>query len=71
MLIKKPDPIKPSQITDRAVWEDRRRLLKAAAAAGIACIELLCALGIDRRKGDVHGQTIESRTTGEEGKTGQ
>jgi sulfoxide reductase catalytic subunit YedY len=35
MLIKKPDPIKPSEITDRAVWEDRRRLLKAAAAAGI------------------------------------
>jgi len=35
MLIKKPDPIKSSEITDRAVWEDRRRLLKAAAAAGI------------------------------------
>jgi sulfoxide reductase catalytic subunit YedY len=33
MLIRKPDPIKPSEITDRAVWEDRRRLLKAAAAA--------------------------------------
>lgn len=36
MLIKKPDPIKSSEITDRTVWEDRRRLLKAAAAAGIA-----------------------------------
>jgi sulfoxide reductase catalytic subunit YedY len=35
MLIKKPDAIKPSQITDKAVWEDRRRLLKAAAAAGL------------------------------------
>jgi sulfoxide reductase catalytic subunit YedY len=35
MLIKKPDPVKSSEITDRTVWEDRRRLLKAAAAAGL------------------------------------
>jgi sulfoxide reductase catalytic subunit YedY len=38
MLIKKPDPIKASEITDRAVWEDRRRLIKAAAATGLGAI---------------------------------
>ncbi len=38
MLIKKPDPIKSSEITDRAVWQDRRRLIKAAAAAGVGLV---------------------------------
>ncbi|MFM1892799.1 MAG: hypothetical protein RLZ44_1876 [Pseudomonadota bacterium] len=36
MLIKKPADIKPSAITDRAVWEGRRAFLRLAAAAGMA-----------------------------------
>jgi len=35
VLIKKPNSIKPSEITERSVWEDRRRFLRAAAALGL------------------------------------
>ena len=35
MLIRKPSDIKPSEITDRAVWRQRRDFLRQAAAAGI------------------------------------
>jgi sulfoxide reductase catalytic subunit YedY len=35
MLIREPRLIKPSEITDRSVWEDRRRFLRAAAALGL------------------------------------
>jgi sulfoxide reductase catalytic subunit YedY len=36
MLIKRPDAIKPSEITDEALYWDRRRFLGAAAAVGAA-----------------------------------
>ncbi len=35
MLIRRPADIAPSQITPHAVWQARRRLLQAAAAAGL------------------------------------
>ena len=35
MLIKKPSDIKSSEITDYAVWKQRRQFLKQAAALGI------------------------------------
>jgi len=36
VLIKtRRDPISPSQITDRSVWQQRRRFLKAAALVGV------------------------------------
>ena len=35
MLIKKPDPIKPSQITPESVFRQRREILKAAVAIGL------------------------------------
>lgn len=35
MLIRKPSDIAPSEITDPAVYAERRRFLKAAAAAGV------------------------------------
>ncbi len=35
MLIMKPSAPKPSEITDRTVWEQRRQFLRQAAAAGI------------------------------------
>lgn len=34
MLIKKPTAIRPSEITDQSVWQQRRQLLKAAALLG-------------------------------------
>jgi sulfoxide reductase catalytic subunit YedY len=61
MLIKKPDPIKPSEITDRAVWEDRRRLIKAAAAAGLGAIAApAAALVPPPGKGQPVGQLVET-----------
>ena len=38
MLIKKPSDIKPSEITDKSVYAQRRTFLKAAAAAGVGAI---------------------------------
>ncbi|MCB1802625.1 MAG: protein-methionine-sulfoxide reductase catalytic subunit MsrP, partial [Gammaproteobacteria bacterium] len=38
MLIKKAATIRPSEITERAVYDQRRTFLKAAAAAGIGAI---------------------------------
>ncbi len=35
VLIKIPDSIPPSEITDRAVWASRRRFLRGAAALGV------------------------------------
>jgi methionine sulfoxide reductase catalytic subunit len=36
MLIKKPSDIAPSEITPRAVWQDRRRILQALTATAAA-----------------------------------
>ena len=35
MLIRRPDPIPPSQITPKDVFLDRRRFLASAAAAAV------------------------------------
>ncbi len=38
MKRRKPSPIRPSEITERGVWERRRQFIKAAAAAGAASL---------------------------------
>ena len=35
MLIKTPDPIKPSEITDKQLYLDRRKFIRAGAKLGL------------------------------------
>ena len=52
MLIKRPDDIRPSEITPRSVYEDRRQLLFGAAGA-------LALAGTGALPGEAHAQARE------------
>ena len=57
MLIKRPEDIKPSEITDQSVYKSRRRFLATAVAAAGMSI----GGGLFYRGGDVHAQTAAGK----------
>ena len=56
MLIKKPSDIKPSEITSKAVYLQRREFIKAASTASIALA--IGGIGVAQAAKQPHGAKL-------------